>query len=304
MDFNAGRLQQGETLDDLAKELFKETLSAAGGRKTVGEKAEHWQVCIWRDWNVPEDAHDDESRSTLLDEGLVLDRALVPRLEPGRPPSSQAWEGYPACAAVVSSSSEVFAARALALLLPTSLCAGQVALQIAEALSEEAQLLGYDGLVALPHTEGCGCSSAPEQENIFRNVMLGHLLHPSVRHAVLLEHGCEKTHNDWFHARVTEAGRDPEMFGWASIQLDGGIEKVKEKVKQLLFSSGGMKERRKAVGLQELRVGVAADHKPEKLEGLTLAAIVNDVVRAGGCVVAPHSNPLLACAELLEIRTQ
>mmetsp|Transcript_29102 Transcript_29102/g.53058 ORF Transcript_29102/g.53058 Transcript_29102/m.53058 type:complete len:959 (+) Transcript_29102:76-2952(+) len=299
MDFNAGRLQQGETLDDLAKELFDETLCAAGGRKTVGEKAEHWQVCIWRDWHVPEGVEDDESRFMLLDEGPVLDRPLLPRMRLERTPASQAWEGYPTQAAT-SSSSDVFAARALALLLPTSLCAGQVALQIAEALATEAEGLGYDGLVALPHTEGCGCSSAPEQESIFRNVMLGHLLHPSVRRAVLLEHGCEKTHNDWFHARVTEAGRDPHLFGWASIQLDGGIEKVKEKVKELLFSSGSMQESRREVGLRELRIGIAADHKPEKLEGLTVAAIVNDVVRAGGCVVAPHSNPLLASAELLD----
>ena len=50
----------------------------------------------------------------------------------------------------------------------------------------------------------------------------------AARHAVLLEHGCEKTHNDWFRGKIQEAGRDLDAFGWASIQLDGGIEKVSQ----------------------------------------------------------------------------
>ena len=58
--------------------------------------------------------------------------------------------------------------------------------------------------------------------------MLGYLLHPNTRMALLLEHGCEKTHNDYFRSRLVEAGKDPSRFGWASIQADGGLDAVGE----------------------------------------------------------------------------
>merc|ERR1719265_837689 len=107
--------------------------------------------------------------------------------------------------------------RSVALVLPTSLCSGQVAVKIADALQSEAESLGFQSVVALPHTEGCGTSTSELQDNIFRNVMVGHLLHPSVRRAVLLEHGCEKTHNDWFTGRLKELGHDPSKYAYASI---------------------------------------------------------------------------------------
>ncbi len=83
--------------------------------------------------------------------------------------------------------------------------------------------------VALPHTEGCGVS-AGSAETIYSRTVLGHLANPTVRFGLLLEHGCEKTHNDYFRNRLEEAGLDPARFGWASVQLDGGIESVVEKV--------------------------------------------------------------------------
>jgi hypothetical protein len=60
--------------------------------------------------------------------------------------------------------------------------------------------------------------------------MLGHLTHPSVGMALCLEHGCEKTHNDFFHNAMAAAGVSASAFGYASIQLDGGIEAVTERV--------------------------------------------------------------------------
>ena len=37
---------------------------------------------------------------------------------------------------------------------------------------------------------------------------LGHLFHPAVRRAVLLEHGCEKTHNDFMRNELAEQDID------------------------------------------------------------------------------------------------
>ena len=82
----------------------------------------------------------------------------------------------------------------------------------------------------LPHTEGCGTGYAEGGMQLYERVMLGHLTHPSVAMALCLEHGCEKTHNDFFHNAMASAGVSSSAFGYASIQLDGGIEAVTERV--------------------------------------------------------------------------
>ena len=83
------------------------------------------------------------------------------------------------------------------LILPTSLCSGQIAQMIAHCCNEQkiGEKQGISRFVALPHTEGCGVSGGRSEE-IYTRTMIGHLTHPTVALGLLLEHGCEKTHND------------------------------------------------------------------------------------------------------------
>lgn len=69
--------------------------------------------------------------------------------------------------------------------------------------------------VSLPHTEGCGVSDV----SISSRTLVGYLRSPLVAHALLLEHGCEKTHNDFFAAELRALSVDPQQFGWASLQV-------------------------------------------------------------------------------------
>lgn len=69
-------------------------------------------------------------------------------------------------------------------MLPTSLCSGQIALQIAQNLNAQREREGPTGVlshvsrfVALPHTEGCGVSSG-DSEEIFKRTLVGYLLQP------------------------------------------------------------------------------------------------------------------------------
>src|SRR5215212_8311391 len=95
-----------------------------------------------------------------------------------------------------------------------SLCPGQISRRIANRLNERDTTLGkVTRFVALPHTEGCGVS-AGSAETIYSRTVLGYLASPTVRFGLLLEHGCEKTHNDYFRNRLEEAGLDPGRFGW------------------------------------------------------------------------------------------
>lgn len=46
--------------------------------------------------------------------------------------------------------------------------------------------------------------------------MLGYLGHPTVWRALLLEHGCEKTHNEYMASYIKkDLKMDPTKFGWA-----------------------------------------------------------------------------------------
>jgi altronate dehydratase len=79
----------------------------------------------------------------------------------------------------------------------------------------------------LPHTEGCCTVNA---ENLYLQTLLGHIEHPSVRHAMLLEHGCEKVHNDAVRHYLEARGIDSAHLGFASVQMDGGLDNVRHKI--------------------------------------------------------------------------
>jgi hypothetical protein len=88
--------------------------------------------------------------------------------------------------------------------------------------------------------------------------MLGYLTHPLVRFALLLEHGCEKTHNDYIRHQAEQRGLDLSVFGWASVQLDGGIEKVTQKIEDWFTHalSSMAPSVVETVGLDRLRLGM------------------------------------------------
>jgi hypothetical protein len=116
------------------------------------------------------------------------------------------------------------------LILPTSLCSGQVADAAARRLRVDRLTAGDPRrVVALPHTEGCGSTGGASQD-LFESILIGHLTHPLVNRGVLLEHGCEKVHNQRLRRLLSVAGIDPDRFGWFGVQTDGGFETVLEKI--------------------------------------------------------------------------
>lgn len=215
MDVNAGRYNDGMSMDDLGRETFDLARSIASGQKSKGELAGHAQVSIWRNWRQTQPGNVDRLKAQTPLDGQPL--AIVSGSPINIRYDAKAGRAGPAM-------------EQIGLIMPTSLCSGQVARIIANQLNNDATDDGsIDRYVALVHTEGCGSVNA---EDIYLRTLLGHLRHPSTRHAVMLEHGCEKVHNDAVRNYLVEHGEDIDNYGWASVQLDGGLQSVSNKVRQ------------------------------------------------------------------------
>jgi altronate dehydratase len=169
----------------------------------------------------------------------------------------------------------------------------------ANRLNEQAvgEAQGVTRFVALPHTEGCGSPTQAE----FIDIMLGYATHPMVERCLLLEHGCEKTHNAFWRNQMRQAGLEPEDFGWASIQLDGGIQPVMAKMAGWFTAEGdnSLAPERVEVGLAQVRLGLVTDGRISEQAAVQLATLVGWIASAGGTVVVPEGEGLLGQAAFL-----
>jgi altronate dehydratase len=288
MDVNAGAYLDGTPMEELGRETFERTLRAASGERTVGERAGHSQVSIWRDWKQTSDENLDLLKNEQEPDGEPL------------PVSEDVPDVGFSFEAIRSGRGPVL--DQVGLIMPTSLCSGQISRRIANRLNESGATQGkVTRFVALPHTEGCGVS-AGSAETIYSRTVLGHLASPTVRFGLLLEHGCEKTHNDYFRNRLTEAGLDPNRFGWASVQLDGGIDSVVEKVEdwfaEILENAGELQY--ESAGPEALRLGLYASGSVSNEVAQSLAQITLAVANSGGTVVVPERAAVLSSPVYLE----
>ncbi len=194
---------------------------------------------------------------------------------------------------MLSAGSEM-ASDQIGLVLPTSLCAGEIGKLIVQKLNGQkpAGTSKVSRYVALAHTEGCGASSG-ESEEISLRTMAGYLCHPLVRRGLLLEHGCEKTHNDALREFFDEQGIDHSRFGRASVQLDGGLENVTEKVVNWFAADQAPAAASRPASLQSVRLGLSAEAGVPDNVSLACATMIQRVISFGGTVVLPETSSLL-----------
>jgi altronate dehydratase len=298
MDVDAGRYLTGTPMADLTAETFEQTIATASGTPSAGERAGHSQVSLWRDWRqtgprrpVPLTLGTGSAASAFTADDTDADLDGLPLAGVHRTPPPGLADGL--------SMYELDGRRSpeqLALVLPTSLCSGQIALRLAEQAAAGDWTRGRTTrAVALPHTEGCGVTSGAA-ENTYARMMTSYLAHPNVALAVLLEHGCEKTHNDYFRSRLVEEGLDPGRFGWASIQRDGGIEAATQRVRAWFeqATAAMAPPRRVPSGLGDLTVALEARGPLDPGTARALAEVGGWVVGQGGSVLLASTGALPA----------
>ncbi|MFI7480942.1 UxaA family hydrolase [Kocuria sp. M1R5S2] len=290
MDFNAGTLLEGADFADVAHELVELTCRVASGEKSKGEYTGQSQVQIWRDWRQAGDPGSDEATGpsrTFSGEPLVpadVAGTLQPADAVGSPPGDHR--------------------RRIIEILPSSLCSGQVAEQIAARVNDSLRTLGLSDsweVIALPHTEGCGVSGG-DAEEVYTRTMLGYAMHPAVDHTIFLEHGCEKTHNDYFKDSLRTRGVETSGFGWAGIQRSGGITAVTGIVDELVHEhirarGAGSDEPTKPAGRI---IGLATAVDPAGQTARTAVDVVRRLLALGTSVVISETDQLLSSKDFLE----
>ena len=282
MDINAGRYLEGEPMEKLGDEAFDYAIEIASGRRSVGERAGHSQAQLWREWRQTSKTAVSQKQDQVKPDGYPL--ACKPMLAaPSLPPELR----RPAAAA-----------NRIRLIIPTSLCAGQIARMIADKLNADLPEAA-SRYVALPHTEGCGVSG--EAIDILEQTIAGYAVHPLSDRVLLLEHGCEKTHNDAIRNFLGARKINHSAMGFASIQLDGGIERVTEKVMNWFASapveSSPGTEPQSEPGDVLLCLGMMAQGELPGESATDMASVAASILDGGGTVVIPETSRLLCSPE-------
>ncbi|MFZ0548896.1 MAG: hypothetical protein WAM60_25825, partial [Candidatus Promineifilaceae bacterium] len=131
--------------------------------------------------------------------------------------------------------------------------------------------------------------------------ILGYATHPMVASCLLLEHGCEKTHNAFWHNQMRQSGIDPDTFGWASIQLDGGIQPVMAKIAEWFTADldNNPPQKRIQAGLEQLHLGLVTDGRLSPEAARQLTSLIRWIVSSGGSVIVPQQDDLLSQSAFL-----
>lgn len=192
------------------------------------------------------------------------------------------------------------------LVIPTSMCASETALQIALSLDNEAELKEYpniDGIVAIPHAEGCGCDSGLPIDRLM-TVLKGYICHPNVGGCLMIDLGCEQTNyekmNAFFQKVVMEGVKSVD---WLTIQDHGTrltINKAKTIIRNRLAKVNQFK--RETAPIAELIIGTECGAS-DSFSGITANPIigraVDKIIYGGGAAILSEVPEMLGTFEML-----
>jgi len=116
------------------------------------------------------------------------------------------------------------------LVIPTSMCASTESQQISMiaeyTLYNRQRFPNVDGVVAIPHNKGCGCSDGSNIDVMLRT-LANYADHPNVGGVILIELGCEKTNLSLVERYLSGHGRQlNKPFVRFGIQEVGGTQET------------------------------------------------------------------------------
>lgn len=169
------------------------------------------------------------------------------------------------------------------LIVPTSMCVSEMALQVVLNLEKHEEILhkypNIDGIVAIPHTEGCGCA-ANEQIDRVLQVLKGFVLHPNVGGCLIMDMGCEQTNYEKVYSYLESVVEERiKPIDWITIQTSGGTRAVLEKSFSMVLSrlSEVNKAERVPCSVEHLVVGTECGAS-DSFSGITANPVIGNVV--------------------------
>lgn len=190
------------------------------------------------------------------------------------PPEQDSYDGY-------ARETRPAGVRNTVLVLPSVICSGAVAEQIAEAVPEA---------TCAPHDHGCGQIGADKDQT--RRTLTNAAANPNVAGVVVVGLGCETLDSEALAADLDLPVRQTaiQSAGGTDEAIEAGVAAVEELV------SAGRTSRRTGTPLSELTVGVAISDLSEST--VTMAAsevgrLVRAVTGAGGRVVVGNVETLV-----------
>ncbi len=188
------------------------------------------------------------------------------------------------------------------LVIPTSMCSSETALQVALSLDGDSGILkkysNIDGIVAIPHTEGCGCDSGLQIDRLMM-VLKGYVQHPNVGGCLIMDLGCEQTNYDKTHKYLRNTiDKNLKPIDWVSIQGSGGTyfaaRKARTIIKKKLPEINRVK--RKAAPISKIVVGTECGAS-DSFSGITANPIIGNavdkIIFGGGSAILSEVTELL-----------
>ncbi len=169
------------------------------------------------------------------------------------------------------------------LIIPTSMCAGEVTMQIASSFASDSNLHdkypSIDGIYAIPHTEGCGCDSKVSIKRLMK-VLRGYVQHPNVGGCILVDLGCEQTNYEVMHSYLEEYSSDNvKPIDWITIEESGGVSASIKKAHELVASKLSQVNdvTREPCAIEKLIVGTECGAS-DSFSGITANPLIGNVV--------------------------
>jgi len=199
------------------------------------------------------------------------------------------------------------------LVVPTSMCASHESQQIATIAEftaySRSRFPDVDGVVAIPHTRGCGCSDGSNVELTLR-MLANYAAHPNVGGVLFIGLGCEKTNltlvEEHLHSHRVDLAKPVVRFG---IQDTGGTQAVIERglrEVEAMLPLVNQAERAPAP-VSELVLGVKCGGS-DGFSGLSanpaLGAAADWLVRSGGTVLITEVPEFCGAEHILAQRAK
>ncbi len=199
------------------------------------------------------------------------------------------------------------------LIVPTSMCAAHEAVQIATVaeftIFDKARFPNVDGVVAIPHNKGCGCSDGSNIEVMLRT-LASYAEHPNVGGVVFIGLGCEKTNLTVMERYLSDLHRPlAKPVARIGIQDAGGtqgsVKRGLEAVEAMLPIVNQIT--RTEAPISELSLGVKCGGS-DGFSGLSanpaLGRAADELVRQGGTVLITEVPEFCGAEHILAWRAR